>query len=144
MSVLQLEPGLNSGSTRVACVLTELSFDDSDCLKPTHIIMWVEVSSTLDWPKCGFHVSACIHACACASAVLSKEMMENCNEGTSWHLGWTQCVELACDHLKTLPRFLIPCILDDLFVVFDGRSARWLACNSAAAAAISFPGVIGT
>ena len=60
-----------------------------------------------------------------------------------------QCVELAYDHLKTLPKFPRPimislCMFDDLLVISDGSSARWLATAAAAAATMPFSGVTGT
>ena len=73
MSALQLEPGLNSGSTRVMHVCTELFFDELNpgWSQPT---FWcglkrVQPGLTEVWLS-----HNCIHACACASAVYSKEM----------------------------------------------------------------------
>ena len=79
----------------------------------------------------------------------SKEMTGRQQRGYSLAFGaQPMCIELAYDHSKTLPRFprllvFSLCIFDNLLVVSDGLSARWLA-TVVVAAAMSFPGVTGT
>ena len=52
---------------------------------PHSDVGWTEF--ILGWWKCGFVVSDCIHACACASAVHSKEMMGIQQRGYSLAFG---------------------------------------------------------
>ena len=113
---------------------------------PHSDVGWSEFN--LSWRKCGFLISDCINVCACASAMRSKEMTGRQQRGYS--LGRSQCVELAYDHSKTLPRFpcpscsLLPMHIRQSLVASNGSSARWLATVVAAAAAMPFPGVTGT
>ena len=84
-----IQPGLNSGSTRVARVRTELSFDESESnpgwSQPS---FWCGLKRVQPgWQKCGFLISDCIHACACASTVCSKEMTGRQQQGHSLAFG---------------------------------------------------------
>ena len=99
---------LNPGLTRVTCVHTELSFDEFELnpgwSQPHPDVGWNEFNP--GWRKCGFLVSDFIHACTGAIAMRSKEMTGRQQRGYSLVFGaQPMCIELAYDHLKTLPRF---------------------------------------
>ena len=84
-----LHCNLNLGWTRVTHVRTELSFDKSESnpgwSQPTFWcgLKWVQPRLTEVW----LFVSDCIHVCACASAVHSKEMMGRQQRGYSLVFG---------------------------------------------------------
>ena len=113
---------------------------------------WSEFN--LGWPKCSFHVSDCIHACACASAVHSKEMKGRQQQTQRYSLAFgvqpmcrTTCSLQSFEdftQVSSSPRVYSPSIFNDCLVVSDGSSARWLITTAAAAAAMPFPGVTCT
>ena len=119
---------LNPGWTRVElglCVsaLNSLSMNPSRTrveANPHSDVYWSEFNP--GWRKCGFHISDVymrVHVPVLCMRIV-KKWQEDSNESTPWRLGRSQCVQLAYDHLKTLPRFPCPllfslCIFNDLW-----------------------------
>ena len=109
--------------------------------------MWVEASSTrVD--GLSRNLSDCIRACACASAVRSKEMTGRQQRGYSLAFGAQPMCRASLRSFEYLTKVsssppVLSMHIRRSLVVSDGSSARWLA-TAAAAAAMPFPGVTGT
>ena len=134
MSALQLEPGLNSGSILHMSALNSLSMNPSWTrvgANPYSDVGWSEFNP--GWPKCGFHVSDCIHACVCASAVCKEEMTGRQQWAYSLAFGAQPMCRASLwsfedfTQVSLSPCVYSPCIFDDLLVVSDGSPAQWLA-----------------